>query len=61
MAIGMDVNTQVIFFRVTLEDKQDIKKRAKEQGVSMRQYIYESLNLRKKLEDEKKVRFVSRD
>lgn len=61
MAIGMDVNTQVIFFRVTLEDKQDIKKRAKEQGISMRQYIYESLILRKDLEDKKKVRFIPRD
>lgn len=61
MKIGKDINTTRLICDVSIEEREEFKKRAKEQGISMRQYIYESLILRKQLEDKKKVKFIPRD
>lgn len=61
MKIGKDVNTARMLFEVTPEFRDTVKKRAKNSGVTIRQYIHESLVLRMELEDKKKVTFVKQE
>lgn len=59
MAIGKDVNTERLICEVTKDEKWNIKNRAKKAGVTLRQYVYESISLRIQLEDKGKVKFPS--
>jgi len=61
MHIGTDVNTARLVCDVTPQEREDIKRRAKEQGVTLRQYIFESIVLRIKLEENNKVKFSSQE
>jgi hypothetical protein len=59
MEIGKDINTERLICEVTIDEKNDIKSRARKAGVTVRQYIYESISLRIQLEDKNKIKFSS--
>lgn len=60
MALGKDKNTERLICEVTVSEKEEIKERARKVGVTVRQYIYESLSLRNELEDKGKIKFIPR-
>ena len=61
MAIGKDINTSRLICDVTPDEHKEIKQRARNSGMTVRQYIYNSLILRMQLEDKKQVKFASKD
>ncbi len=61
MKIGTNINTARLICDVMPEELAEFKKRAREQGITLRQYVYESLIIRKQLEDKKKVIYPARN